>query len=223
MIRRLFGPVLFAAALSAGGLFMALPAAKAQQAPEATTPEAAAVKICSSCHGMQIVTDTPKDYDDWHDTVQKMIDRGARGTPEEFDLVMDFLFQNMTPVDVNHADADSLAAILHTSQDAAQAIIKRREARPFKDLADLEKAVPGLDRAFLDGKTRMIIFKKSSGRLAPALDRASHELQRELDALVGTLVALVEPLVLLVMGGLVLMMVLAILLPIINLNNLVGL
>lgn len=64
---------------------------------------------------------------------------------------------------------------------------------------------------------------ESSGRLAPALDRASHELQRELDAIVGTLVALVEPLVLLVMGGLVLMMVLAILLPIINLNNLVGL
>ncbi len=64
---------------------------------------------------------------------------------------------------------------------------------------------------------------RSSGRPALALDRASHELQRELDAIVGTLVALVEPLVLLVMGGLVLMMVLAILLPIINLNNPVGL
>jgi len=48
-------------------------------------------------------------------------------------------------------------------------------------------------------------------------------IKRELDAIVSTLVALVEPLVLLVMGGLVLMMVLAILLPIINLNNLVGL
>ncbi|AJP72166.1 type II secretion system F family protein [Sphingomonas hengshuiensis] len=62
---------------------------------------------------------------------------------------------------------------------------------------------------------------ESSGRLAPALGRAATELERELDALVATLVALVEPLVLLVMGGLVLMMVLAILLPIINLNNLV--
>ena len=49
------------------------------------------------------------------------------------------------------------------------------------------------------------------------------ELERELDALVATLVALVEPMVLLMMGGLVLMMVLAILLPIINLNNLVTL
>ncbi len=64
---------------------------------------------------------------------------------------------------------------------------------------------------------------ESSGKLAPALARASGELERELDALVATLVSLVEPLVLLVMGGLVLTMVLAILLPIINLNELVTL
>jgi hypothetical protein len=64
---------------------------------------------------------------------------------------------------------------------------------------------------------------ESSGRLAPALGRAAGELERELDGLVTALVALVEPLVLLVMGGLVLLMVLSILLPIINLNNLVTL
>ncbi|NML05654.1 type II secretion system F family protein [Sphingomonas sp. G-3-2-10] len=63
---------------------------------------------------------------------------------------------------------------------------------------------------------------ESSGKLAPALGRAAQELERELDALVTALVALVEPLVLLIMGGLVLTMVLSILLPIINLNNLVG-
>jgi len=85
-------------------VLLAVPARAQQAAGEATTPEAAAVKICSGCHGMQLVTDTPRDWDAWHDTVQKMIDRGARGTPEEFDLVMDFLFQNVTPVDVNHAD-----------------------------------------------------------------------------------------------------------------------
>ena len=146
------------AALLSGWLLLA-PARAQQAAAEATTPEAAAVKICSSCHSMQLVTDTPRDYDAWHDTVQKMIDRGARGTPEEFDLVMDFLFLNMTPIDVNHADAESLMAILHTSQETAQAIIARRSARPFKDLAELEKAVPGLDRTFLEGKKRMIFFQ----------------------------------------------------------------
>lgn len=63
---------------------------------------------------------------------------------------------------------------------------------------------------------------ETGGRLGPALGRAAAELERELDALVATMVALVEPAVLLLMGGLVLLMVLAILLPIINLNNLVG-
>ena len=138
-------------------LLAALPAAGQQS--EATTPQAAAVKICTSCHGMQMVTDTPRDIDAWHDTVQKMIDRGARGPPEEFDLVMDFLYQNVTPVDVNHADPDMLMAVLHAPQSAADAIVARRQSRPFKDLADLESAVPGLDRALLDSKKRMIFFQ----------------------------------------------------------------
>jgi hypothetical protein len=145
-------------------LFLAMPGPPAlgQQpaAGEATTPEAAAVKICAACHGMQMVTDTPRDYDAWHDTVQKMIDRGARGTPEEFDLVMDFLFQNVTPIDVNHADRETLMAILHTSQGSADAIMARRATRPFKDLADLENSVPGLDKTVLEAKKRMIFFQR---------------------------------------------------------------
>lgn len=63
---------------------------------------------------------------------------------------------------------------------------------------------------------------ESGGQLGPALARAAAELDRELEAMASTLVALVEPAVLLLMGGMVLLMVLAILLPIINLNNIVG-
>ena len=129
------------------------------QPAQATSPEAAAVKVCSACHTMQIVMDTPKDYDAWHDTVQSMIDRGARGTTDEFDLVMQFLFQNMTTVDVNHADSETLMTVLHASQATADAIVARRALRPFKDLADLESSVPGLDKAVLDGKKRMIFFQ----------------------------------------------------------------
>jgi len=145
--------------LLGGLLLLRSGGALAQQPVEATTPETAAVKVCAACHGMQMVTDTPRDYDAWHDTVQKMIDRGARGTQEEFDLVMDFLFQNVTPIDVNHADRESLMAILHAPEGAADAIMARRATRPFKDLAELESAVPGLDKAVLDAKKRMIFFQ----------------------------------------------------------------
>jgi len=150
------------AVLLGSGLFLAsfeMPATGQPVAKEATSPETAATKVCSGCHTMQIVMDTPKDYDAWHDTVQSMIDRGAQGTPDEFDLVMQFLFQNMTTVDVNHADAETLMAVLHASQATAGAIVARRTSRPFKDLADLESSVPGLDRATLDAKKRMIFFQ----------------------------------------------------------------
>ena len=64
---------------------------------------------------------------------------------------------------------------------------------------------------------------ENSGRLGPVLTRAGDDLERDLDGLIATLMALVEPAVLLTMGGIVLLMVLAILLPIIDLNNLTGL
>ncbi|MCX7282159.1 MAG: type II secretion system protein GspK [Alphaproteobacteria bacterium] len=150
------------ATIAGGCLFLAVPGQPALGqtiASEATTPEAAVVKVCAGCHGMQLVMDTPRDYDAWHDTVQKMIDRGARGTPEEFDLVMDYLFQNMTPIDVNHADAETLMAVLHTSKTGADAIVARRTSRSFKDLAELEGSIQGLDKTMLDAKKQMIFFQ----------------------------------------------------------------
>lgn len=158
--------VLILAAFLGGGLLSTLalsPALPASVDPghesEASTPDGAVLKVCTACHGIEIVTDTPKDYDAWHDTVQQMIDRGAKGTPEEFDLVMQYLYENMTTVDVNHADAESLGVILHAPPAAVAAIIARRKAQPFKSLAELETAVPGLDRAALEAKKRMIFFQ----------------------------------------------------------------
>lgn len=125
----------------------------------ATTPQAATVKVCSGCHTMQIVLDTPKDIDAWHDTVQSMLDRGAQATPEELDLIMQYLFENVTTVDVNHADGETLGTVLHAPQSAVDKILSRRAVRPFKDLSDLENAVPSLDRKLLEAKKRMIFFQ----------------------------------------------------------------
>lgn len=61
---------------------------------------------------------------------------------------------------------------------------------------------------------------ESSGRLGRSLRKAADDLDREVEALASTLVAMVEPAVLLFMGGVVLLMVLSILLPIMSLNSL---
>lgn len=70
--------------------------------------------------------------------------------------------------------------------------------------------------------TAMIASGENSGNLGPALARAASDQQQELDARLAALVALVEPAILLVMGGIVLVLVLSIMLPIIGLNNLAG-
>lgn len=67
----------------------------------------------------------------------------------------------------------------------------------------------------------LIASGEASGKLEDMLERASISQEREIEVLVATLLGLFEPLLIVVMGGLVLVIVLAILLPIFDLNQLV--
>ena len=70
--------------------------------------------------------------------------------------------------------------------------------------------------------TAMVASGEAGGVLGATLTRASDDQSRDLNTMVAALVALVEPAVLLLMGGIVMLLVLAIMLPIVNLNNLVN-
>jgi DNA uptake protein ComE-like DNA-binding protein len=102
--------------------------------------------------------DTPMSYDAWHDTVQKMIDRGAVGTDEQLEDIMDYLHRTMTTINVNAADVDELAIVLDVSDSVARTIVTRRGKRKFTDLADL-KSVQGIDASALDARARLIFFR----------------------------------------------------------------
>ncbi|MGE5624385.1 MAG: type II secretion system inner membrane protein GspF [Bacillota bacterium] len=67
----------------------------------------------------------------------------------------------------------------------------------------------------------LIASGESSGQLPEMLERAATNQERELETLISTMLGIMEPLLILVMGGIVLMIVLAILLPIFDLNQLV--
>jgi len=67
----------------------------------------------------------------------------------------------------------------------------------------------------------LIASGETSGRLEAMLERAAATQERELEVLTATLTELLGPVLILVMGGLVLAIVLAILLPIFDLNRLV--
>jgi len=65
----------------------------------------------------------------------------------------------------------------------------------------------------------LIASGEASGKLEDMLDRAAVQQERELGALIGTFMGLFEPLLIVVMGAVVLMIVMAILMPIINMND----
>jgi len=67
----------------------------------------------------------------------------------------------------------------------------------------------------------LIASGEASGKLEEMLERAAINQEREIETLIAALLGLFEPLLILVMGGVVLIIVLAILLPIFDLNQLV--
>lgn len=67
----------------------------------------------------------------------------------------------------------------------------------------------------------LIANGEASGELDNMLERAAINQEREMDTSVSALMGVLEPVLILTMGGFVLLIVLAILLPIFNLNNLV--
>ena len=68
----------------------------------------------------------------------------------------------------------------------------------------------------------MIASGESSGELDNMLVRVANHMQQDVEMLLGIILNLFGPMMLLIMGGAVFTIVMAILLPIINLNQLVG-
>ena len=68
---------------------------------------------------------------------------------------------------------------------------------------------------------QMIKSGEASGELDRMLARASDMQDREVSAFISTLLALLEPLMLVFMAGIVLVIVIAVMLPIVNMNNMI--
>ncbi len=77
-------------------------------------------------------------------------------------------------------------------------------------------------RMFPPMMIHLISSGETSGDLETMLDRAATNQEREMDSILGTFVGLLGPLMILVMGGFVLLIVLAMLLPIFQLNQLIA-
>jgi general secretion pathway protein F len=77
-------------------------------------------------------------------------------------------------------------------------------------------------RAFPPVMVHLIASGETSGRLDEALERAARQQQNDMATRIAAFAALFEPAMILLMGGIVLTIVLAMLMPIFQLNSLIG-
>jgi general secretion pathway protein F len=94
-------------------------------------------------------------------------------------------------------------------------------ARGVREGMGLARAL-GATHAFPPVMVHLISSGETSGRLDDALERAARQQQNDIATRLATFAALFEPVMILFMGGVVLTIVLAILLPIFQLNQLIG-
>src|SRR5262245_14897889 len=128
------------------GLFAAAGAAVVSNAQEPDdAPAAAFRRVCSACHDSERILATRRTRTQWEEIIEKMIDRGAEGTSEDFTTAEVYLLRVSGRVNVNRAQAKDVVAVLSVTQKDADAIIEYRKTNgEYKDFDALSK-VPGID------------------------------------------------------------------------------
>ena len=121
-------------------------------------------RVCGVCHGVEVSISRRETRDGWNAIVVDMVERGAKGTDDEFGEVVDYLTAHYSPgtpggkLNVNTATAAELASNLEISTEQAAAIVQyRKEKGNLQKFEDLSK-VPGIDLAKLTSKKGLISF-----------------------------------------------------------------
>jgi general secretion pathway protein F len=122
------------------------------------------------------------------------------------------------------ASGAPLLRALTAASDVVRMLPLRRAAQASSALV---REGVSLSRALKDQKVfppvliHLVANGEQSGSLAPMLERAAAELEREAERRLAWVAALIQPTLIVAMGGIVLVLVLAVMLPIVSMNQLV--
>jgi DNA uptake protein ComE-like DNA-binding protein len=118
-------------------------AARAQEQDD--QPAVAFKRVCSSCHDADRILATRRTRTQWEEVIEKMIDRGAEGTADDFSAAEEYLLRVSGRVNINRALSKDIVVVLGLTQKDADAIAEYRKANgDFTDF-DAVCKVPGID------------------------------------------------------------------------------
>ena len=134
-------------------------AGQGKQSPLPDVPGKEVVrKLCATCHEIETVVASRRTRIGWERSVEDMIARGAKGSDDEMDAVVEYLATYFGKTNVNTAPVDELEKSLGLSKAEAQAIAAYRErSGKIKNFEELTK-VPAVDAGKLQAKRSLIAF-----------------------------------------------------------------
>jgi competence protein ComEA len=116
------------------------------------------MKTCTPCHEIDSVIASRRTKIDWQQSVDDMIGRGAEGSADEMNAVIEYLVRYFGKVNVNTASAEEMARTVGLPAKEAQAIAAYRERNgKIKDFEEL-KQVPGVRAEEIQAKRGLIAF-----------------------------------------------------------------
>ncbi len=142
------------------------PASTSAQQPEsAATAQAdernaaTFTRVCSTCHDAARILSSRRTKDQWSEVIDKMVERGAQGSDDDYAEIMDYLVGHYGRINVNRGTAKDLATVLKVTDKDAEAIVAFRTANgPFVDFDGLAK-VPGIAMDTLTQNRDAITFQ----------------------------------------------------------------
>jgi DNA uptake protein ComE-like DNA-binding protein len=117
------------------------------------------IRLCSDCHSLEVVTLRRYNPRGWEEVLEEMSRQGTVFTDENYDAVLRYLSVHFGRVNVNEADADSLALVLELTPEQAQRIVGHRsKVKAFETLPELIDVL-AVDPAFIQDRKARVLFK----------------------------------------------------------------
>jgi competence protein ComEA len=120
------------------------------------------LKLCGACHQAERSASVRLTREGWEEVIADMIKRGAKGTDEEFGIILEYLATHFLgeaprPLNINRAtnvELESVAGL--TRKEAAAVLAYLDKVGVCKSLDELKK-VPGLDYKKIDARKDFIV------------------------------------------------------------------
>jgi competence protein ComEA len=137
------------------------PVAAAQQLPDGPG-KAQLMKVCGACHQAERSASVRLTREGWEAVIGDMIQRGAKGSDEDFGAVLEYLAKHFLgdaprPLNINRANNVELESVAGLTRKEAAAVLKwLDEVGVCKSLVELKK-VPGLDYKKIEARKDFIV------------------------------------------------------------------